>query len=81
MAASSHALDVAAYTLEAARLLTRMSEQAEQCPSALSTFRCSAKPAPAALCLLVLGGLSTPELADLHVRLTSAFERVGGILC
>ena len=80
MAASSHALDVAAYTLEAARLLTRMREhpkQAEPCPNKL----CSAKPAPAALCLLVLGGLSEPELADLHVRLTSAIERVGGTAC
>ena len=80
MAASSHALDVAAYTLEAARLLTRMrdhSNQAEPCPNK----PCSTKPAPAALCLLVLGGLSEPEMAELHVRLTSAIERVGDALC
>ena len=81
MAASSHALNVETYTLEAARLLTRMRErpkQAEPCPN---KRRCSTKPAPAALCLLVLGGVSEPELAELHARLTSAIERVGGTLC
>ena len=75
MATSSHALNVEAYTLEAARLLARMREQPKQAEPGRAT------PAPASLCLLVLGGLSAPELADLQVRLTSAFERVGGTLC
>ena len=78
MAASSHALDVEKYTLEAARLLIRMREQlkhAEPC----ANKPCSApKRAPAAVCLLVLGGLSASELAELHDRLISAIAQVGG---